>query len=474
MAENDLQVVIEITSGTSSGQTVTVPPGHSLLVGRLDECDITIQDDPVVSRRHCQVQWLPPILGLTNLSANGTRLNGADIESSEIHDGDEIQIGNATVLAIRLHADDPAEGPAQSEHPPADVVEEAPAAAAGGELTPDSRQPDRPPVSSDHSGEATPAPGSLQVVHGPAAGMTAPLAAGKPLVIGSQADCDLVIEQDRSVSREHCRIELVPPDCQLHDLSSHGTMVNHRRVDEIVGLSDGDEIEIGHNSVIRVSLADSGSTPDAEGSASPVCQVTCQTGLVLTTSAPDNTAGLWAMAQRLSSLSPLHAIVDFARGGSALPEDFTDPNYLLDWLSAEIIAEHSPVLLSPEDRDRLPAAVQEVTGNDAAMLIFSQSPTPDLHQHLRSLATFNPATGKKSRTESLFAYWWPSLLHQILQNSQQDVVEEIMTGIDGVLIEAPDEGGWCIFATEEFSQKFERFELVSVLQESPPSDNTAD
>ena len=49
-----------------------------------------------------------------------------------------------------------------------------------------------------------------------------------------------------------------------------------------------------------------------------------------------------------------------------------------------------------------------------------------------------------------------------------------MTGIDAVLIESSDEGGWCIFATEEFSQKIERFELVNVLQESPGPDKAAD
>jgi len=439
MTENDQQVVIEITQGPSAGQSVTVPAGNSLLVGRLDECDITIEDDPVVSRRHCQIQWLPPILGLTNLSSNGTRLNGLEIESCEIRDGDEIEIGNATVLAIRFTALD------QAEHSSEEVVAEA--------------------------------PGSLEVIHGPAAGTAIPLAAGQALVIGSQADCDLVIEHDRSVSREHCRIELVPPDCQLHDLSSHGTVVNHRRVEDLVGLSDGDEIEIGLNTVIRVSLAASGSTPadiSSVSEASPVCQVTCPTGLVLTTSGPDCPTGLWAMAQRLSGLSPLHAVVDFARSGSALPEDFSDPDYLLEWLPAETVCEHSPVLLSPVDRDRIQAGLAEVTGNDAAMLIFSQAPTSDLQQHLRSLATFNPATGKQSRTESLFAYWWPSLLYQILANSQQDVVVEIMTEIDGVLIESPDEGGWCIFATEEFSQKIERFELVHVLQESPGPDKAAD
>lgn len=471
MTENDQQVVIEITQGPSAGQSVTVPAGNSLLVGRLDECDITIEDDPVVSRRHCQIQWLPPILGLTNLSSNGTRLNGLEIESCEIRDGDEIEIGNATVLAIRFTALD------QAEHSSEEVVEEAPAAAAQGASTEDSQPPDRLALPVADSGPLQPAPGSLEVIHGPAAGTAIPLAAGQALVIGSQAGCDLVIEHDRSVSREHCRIELVPPDCQLHDLSSHGTVVNHRRVEDLVGLSDGDEIEIGLNTVIRVSLAASGSTPadiSSVSEASPVCQVTCPTGLVLTTSGPDCPTGLWAMAQRLSGLSPLHAVVDFARSGSLLPEDFSDPDYLLQWLPAETLCEHSPVLLSPDDRDRIQAGLAEVTGNDAAMLIFSQAPTSDLQQHLRSLATFNPATGKQSRTESLFAYWWPSLLYQILANSQQDVVEEIMTGIDAVLIESSDEGGWCIFATEEFSQKIERFELVNVLQESPGPDKAAD
>ena len=37
MSDNDLQVVIEIKSGPSTAQSVTVPVGEPFMVGRLDE-----------------------------------------------------------------------------------------------------------------------------------------------------------------------------------------------------------------------------------------------------------------------------------------------------------------------------------------------------------------------------------------------------------------------------------------------------
>jgi predicted component of type VI protein secretion system len=456
MADTDLQVAIEIKSGPSTGQSVTVPPGQPFLIGRLTECDMAIQDDAAISRQHCQIDVTPQHTRLRNISSNGTRVNGQETETCDIHDGDELTMGDSTVLLIHIQAGDLP----QSDDRTDPVVADATA--------PPSEDPAPPQQSSAPS--ITDAPGSLQVIHGPAAGKTLPLATGQPLTIGSQTDCDLVIEGDRSISREHCRIELVPPDCLLHDLSTHGTLINHRRIQDVTGLSDGDEIEIGDNTVIRVALNSAGSTSTATSQGSPVVQSDCQAGLTKMNSGPGNQAGIWTMAQRLSGLSPLHAVVDFRRGEADLPEGIDTPDYLLDWHPPETIAQHSPVLLSPESRDQMQSALDAVTGNDAAMLIFSKLPTNDLHQQLRSLSTLNPSTGKQSRPSSLFAFWWPSLLNQMLQHSPPDMVDQIMAGIDAVLVETADEGEWCLFGTEDFVQQAERLGLVTIQESPTPKD----
>jgi pSer/pThr/pTyr-binding forkhead associated (FHA) protein len=67
--------------------------------------DLRLQDD-TVSRRHCRVWWsadggwyMVEDLG----SSNGTRLNGQRISSSQLQDGDVLQIGKQT-LEFKLEA----------------------------------------------------------------------------------------------------------------------------------------------------------------------------------------------------------------------------------------------------------------------------------------------------------------------------------------------------------------------------------
>ena len=453
MTDSNLQVVIEINSGPSTGQSVTVPLERPFVIGRLAECDMTIENDPAISREHCQITVTAAGIQLTNSSSNGTRVNGQAVDACNLQDGDQLVMGDSTVLLVHIQAADaPPADPPQSGNP---VDPESPAVTPAG--------PAERAFSPD---EAT---GSLEVIHGPAAGTVIAVATGQPVLIGSQADCNLVIEGDRSISREHCKIELVPPDCHLHDLSTHGTLVNHLRVDTLTGLFDGDEIEIGHNTIIRVAL-DSVVAASTGNPGAPVFQSGCENGLVKIHPADGNQAGIWTMAQRLTGLSPLHAVVDFHRGEADMPEAINAPEYLLDWHPPETIADHSPVLLSPDGRDQMQSALDAVAGKDAALLIFSSLPTADLHGNLRALSTVNPSTGKPSRPSSLFAFWWPSLLNQMLQHSLPDMVDQIMAGNDAMLIETDDEGEWCLFGTEEFAKQVERLGLVTIQETPAPED----
>jgi len=69
--------------------------GATLSIGRLPECDITV-DDPNVSRRHAEVRpvgtgWVVVDLG----STNGTRVNGVTVREQALRAGDEIAIGSS-------------------------------------------------------------------------------------------------------------------------------------------------------------------------------------------------------------------------------------------------------------------------------------------------------------------------------------------------------------------------------------------
>lgn len=75
-----------------SGQEFHVP--ERALIGRLPECDITI-DDPSVSRRHAKIsrtdgRWVVEDLG----STNGVRVNDRQVAHAELGDGDRLQLGS--------------------------------------------------------------------------------------------------------------------------------------------------------------------------------------------------------------------------------------------------------------------------------------------------------------------------------------------------------------------------------------------
>ena len=67
---------------------------RTIVIGRLPDCDITV-NDPNVSRRHAEVRpmgsgWIVVDLG----STNGTRVNGVTVREQALRAGDEITVGS--------------------------------------------------------------------------------------------------------------------------------------------------------------------------------------------------------------------------------------------------------------------------------------------------------------------------------------------------------------------------------------------
>jgi FHA domain-containing protein len=66
-------------------------------IGRLPECEITIEDRGV-SRRHAQIRTKEGESTLTDLgSTNGTQLNGQQVQSRTLQDGDRIVVGSTLI-----------------------------------------------------------------------------------------------------------------------------------------------------------------------------------------------------------------------------------------------------------------------------------------------------------------------------------------------------------------------------------------
>jgi FhaA, N-terminal domain/FHA domain len=72
--------------------------GHTFTIGRLPECDLTINDKNV-SRNHAEIHPHGDGFKFVDLgSTNGSRINGIRVNEQELQDGDEITIGATQVL----------------------------------------------------------------------------------------------------------------------------------------------------------------------------------------------------------------------------------------------------------------------------------------------------------------------------------------------------------------------------------------
>lgn len=80
-------------------RTITLD-GDSATIGRLAECDVALKDRGA-SRRHAQIRLKDGVATLTDLgSTNGTEVNGHQVQTTTLDDGDRITIGR-TVLVYR-------------------------------------------------------------------------------------------------------------------------------------------------------------------------------------------------------------------------------------------------------------------------------------------------------------------------------------------------------------------------------------
>ncbi len=85
---------------------------------------------------------------------------------------------------------------------------------------------------------------TLTIAGGPVAGRTKRVDPGQKLMVGRAGSSDFAV-MDLRMSREHFQVFFRSGDWHVRDCqSSHGTMVNGNRVDEIM-LREGDIIEAG-------------------------------------------------------------------------------------------------------------------------------------------------------------------------------------------------------------------------------------
>ena len=93
--------VLRVTSGPYEGQEYLVGRNGTYVVGRSSRVPFSMPHNLALSREHFQVENFPPVCHLVDLgSTNGTKVNGRDIQSAPLSDGDRITVG-ATQIEYR-------------------------------------------------------------------------------------------------------------------------------------------------------------------------------------------------------------------------------------------------------------------------------------------------------------------------------------------------------------------------------------
>ena len=94
-----MQIVLTVTSGPHEGRQFSFDGHDNFIVGRAKAAQFRLPSkDQFFSRNHFLVEVNPPLCRLLDLnSTNGTLVNGKQVTSIELHDGDTIEAGDTTM-----------------------------------------------------------------------------------------------------------------------------------------------------------------------------------------------------------------------------------------------------------------------------------------------------------------------------------------------------------------------------------------
>jgi pSer/pThr/pTyr-binding forkhead associated (FHA) protein len=212
-------------SGTMAGKNF--PIGKTIVVGREDICDITI-DDAMISSRHAKLK-LNQILSVKDIgSTNGTFVNGKQITETILKAGDEIKF-DKIVFTVK--------GP---DRPPAKTAVRSVPNIAKTQVRNAAAAKTRVKPALNHS---APPHALLEVVKGHSGRQIFKLK-GNLLTIGRMAENDIVLT-DEMVSGYHARLTCAGGIWTIEDKgSANGTLINNTKVTRKV-LKSGDRLSIG-------------------------------------------------------------------------------------------------------------------------------------------------------------------------------------------------------------------------------------
>src|SRR5881396_670566 len=108
-----VQVILTVIAGPHKGLEFTFDRHDTFLVGRSKHAHFQLPaKDKYFSRIHFMMEVNPPQCRLIDMgSRNGTFVNGAEILTADLNDGDQIRAGH-TVLRVQVRRDSEAPAPA--------------------------------------------------------------------------------------------------------------------------------------------------------------------------------------------------------------------------------------------------------------------------------------------------------------------------------------------------------------------------
>ncbi|MDD9938578.1 MAG: FHA domain-containing protein [Myxococcales bacterium] len=212
------QLVISDNEGTT---TVVPLVREEVSIGRKDGNTIRLTERNI-SRQHAQLQRVNGAYVIRDLNSyNGVLVNGQRVVGeSELHEGDEIQIGDYSILVEG--AESKTDSPTLKED---EVAEDEPTRVA--------------PIPQPET-----SPARLVVLGAPAAGAEHTLPDSGQIRLGRAAELEVTIDH-RSVSREHATLSCEGGQYRIIDRdSANGVRVNGESVGE-ARLARGDVVELG-------------------------------------------------------------------------------------------------------------------------------------------------------------------------------------------------------------------------------------
>ncbi|WP_165233097.1 DUF2169 domain-containing protein [Aquisphaera insulae] len=161
-----MRLTLEFTDAGGRARKLAVERAGSAKVGRSHEADLSIPDDPMLSREHFAIEWAGADIRVRDLgSSNGTTLNGRKVDgSAPLKEGDLIQAGRTTFRVVVAESP-PAEPPRRKNSGwklatvSSEGMRREPSAPAGPAISPAGAEapaidPEAPPLEA----AATPAP----------------------------------------------------------------------------------------------------------------------------------------------------------------------------------------------------------------------------------------------------------------------------------------------------------------------------